>query len=104
MPDGRYRFVTVKPGAVPLEGNRWQAPHILVSLFAAGLLRRLVTRLYFPDEPANESDPILATVDDPEARATPDRQGRWRGILSLRHRAARRGRDRLLRRLSEGRS
>jgi protocatechuate 3,4-dioxygenase beta subunit len=69
-PEGRYRFVTVKPGAVPLEGNRWQAPHILVAIFAAGLLRRLVTRLYFPDEPANESDPILATVGDPEARAT----------------------------------
>jgi protocatechuate 3,4-dioxygenase beta subunit len=68
--EGRYRFVTVKPGAVPFEGNRFQAPHILLSLFAAGLLRRLVTRLYFPDEPANESDPILATVGDPEARAT----------------------------------
>jgi protocatechuate 3,4-dioxygenase beta subunit len=69
-PEGSYRFVTVKPGAVPLEGNRWQAPHILVAIFAAGLLRRLVTRLYFPDEPANESDPILATVGDPMARAT----------------------------------
>ncbi|MCC2663131.1 MAG: protocatechuate 3,4-dioxygenase, alpha subunit [Geminicoccaceae bacterium] len=69
-PEGRYRFVTVKPGAVPFEGNRWQAPHILVAIFAAGLLRRLVTRLYFPDEPANESDPILATVGDPMARAT----------------------------------
>ena len=55
---------------MPFEGNRWQAPHILVSIFAAGLLRRLVPRLYFPDEPANESDPILATVGDREARAT----------------------------------
>ena len=69
-PDGRYSFHTIKPGAVPYRGNRWQAPHILVSLFAAGLLRRLVTRLYFPDEPANETDPILATIADPEARAT----------------------------------
>jgi protocatechuate 3,4-dioxygenase, alpha subunit len=69
-PDGRYRFRTIKPGAVPFEGNRWQAPHILVSLFAAGLLRRLVTRLYFEDEPANETDPILATIADPLARAT----------------------------------
>jgi protocatechuate 3,4-dioxygenase beta subunit len=69
-PDGRYRFRTIKPGPVPYRGNRWQAPHILVSLFAAGLLRRLVTRLYFPDEPANETDAILATVDDPVARAT----------------------------------
>jgi protocatechuate 3,4-dioxygenase beta subunit len=69
-PEGRYRFVTVKPGAVPFEGNRWQAPHVLVSIFAAGLLRRLVTRLYFPDEPANQSDPILAAIDDPQARAS----------------------------------
>ena len=69
-PDGRYSFHTIKPGAVPYHGNRWQAPHILVSLFAAGLLRRLVTRLYFPDEPANETDPVLATIADPEARAT----------------------------------
>ena len=68
--EGRYRFVTVKPGAVPFEDNRWQAPHILVSIFAAGLIRRLVTRLYFPDEPANESDPILTAIDDPQARAT----------------------------------
>jgi protocatechuate 3,4-dioxygenase beta subunit len=68
--DGRYRFRTIKPGPVPYRGNRWQAPHILVSLFAAGLLRRLVTRLYFEGEPANETDPILATIDDPVARAT----------------------------------
>jgi protocatechuate 3,4-dioxygenase beta subunit len=68
--DGRYGFRTIKPGPVPYRGNRWQAPHILVSLFAAGLLRRLVTRLYFADEPANEADPVLATVDDPVARAT----------------------------------
>jgi protocatechuate 3,4-dioxygenase beta subunit len=68
--EGNYRFVTVKPGAVPFEGNRWQAPHLLVAIFAAGLLRRLVTRLYFPDEPANGGDPILAAIDDPEARAT----------------------------------
>ncbi len=69
-PDGRYRFRTIKPGPVPHRGNRWQAPHLLFSVFAAGLLRRLVTRLYFPDEPANETDPILATIADPKARAT----------------------------------
>lgn len=68
--DGRYEFRTVKPGAVPAHGNQWQAPHILVSLFAAGLLRRLVTRLYFPDEPLNDADPILLGVDDAEARKT----------------------------------
>ena len=69
-PEGRYRFVTVKPGAVPFAGNRWQAPHILVAIFAAGLLRRLVTRVYFADEPANASDPILAAIGDPAARAS----------------------------------
>ena len=87
-PKGGYRFVTIKPGAVPLEGNRWQAPHILVAIFAAGLLRRLVTRLYFPDEPATESDPILATVGDPEARATlvakADGSGCYRFDIALR--------------------
>jgi protocatechuate 3,4-dioxygenase alpha subunit len=69
-PDGRYRFITIKPGAVPFAGNRWQAPHVLFAIFAAGLLRRLVTRLYFPDEPATDSDPILATIDDAQGRAS----------------------------------
>jgi protocatechuate 3,4-dioxygenase, alpha subunit len=69
-PDGGYAFRTVRPGPVPYRGNGWQAPHTLVSLFAAGLLRRLVTRLYFADEPATASDPILAALDDPAARAS----------------------------------
>ena len=68
--DGRYSFRTVKPGSVAGPGNAPQAPHILVSVFAAGLLRRVVTRIYFPDEPLNESDPVLGTVDDPAARET----------------------------------
>jgi len=67
---GRYGFRTVRPGPVPAGGNRWQAPHVVFSIQAAGLLRRLVTRLYFPDEPANANDPVLATVDDPAARAS----------------------------------
>ena len=47
-----------------------QAPHILVSVFARGLLKRVVTRIYFPDEQAaNEADPVLAAVD-PDRRAT----------------------------------
>jgi protocatechuate 3,4-dioxygenase alpha subunit len=63
--DGRYRFVTIKPG--PLQG---QAPHIAVSVLARGLLQRLVTRIYFPDEPeANAVDPVLQSVEDPQARA-----------------------------------
>jgi protocatechuate 3,4-dioxygenase alpha subunit len=65
---GRYGFVTVKPGPVPHPGGGMQAPHIEVALFARGLLKHLATRIYFPDEPeANDSDPVLASVD-PERR------------------------------------
>jgi protocatechuate 3,4-dioxygenase, alpha subunit len=61
---GRYEFVTVKPG--PVDG---QAPHIAVSVFARGLLKRLVTRVYFPGEAeANEADPVLSSIEDAGAR------------------------------------
>jgi protocatechuate 3,4-dioxygenase, alpha subunit len=61
--DGRYWFRTVKPGAVPDGAGGRQAPHLDVSVFARGLLHRLVTRVYFPDEPAaNDADPVLATM------------------------------------------
>ena len=61
--DGTYRMVTVKPGQVPAPGGALQAPHIDVTLFARGMLNRVVTRLYFADEPdANALDPVLATV------------------------------------------
>jgi protocatechuate 3,4-dioxygenase, alpha subunit len=66
---GGYRFVTVKPGRVPHPGGATQAPHVDVSVFARGLLKRLVTRIYFPDElEANESDPVLSSVE-PERRS-----------------------------------
>ena len=68
--DGRFALRTIKPGPVAGRGNAQQAPHILVTVFAAGLLRRLVTRIYFPDEPLNEADPVLGTIDDPVARQT----------------------------------
>jgi protocatechuate 3,4-dioxygenase, alpha subunit len=69
--EGRFEFVTVKPGPVPGAGEGMQAPHIDVSVFARGLLKRLVTRVYFPDEAeANEADPVLSAVGDPEARST----------------------------------
>jgi protocatechuate 3,4-dioxygenase, alpha subunit len=58
--DGRYSFVTVKPGAV--DG---QAPHLTVMVFARGLLKPVLTRMYFPDEQAaNAGDPLLAALDD----------------------------------------
>jgi protocatechuate 3,4-dioxygenase alpha subunit len=60
--DGRYWFETVKPGPVPFDGKRWQAPHICVIIFARGMLNHLVTRLYFADEPANALDPVLNAV------------------------------------------
>lgn len=63
--DGSFEFVTVKPGRVPGPEGAEQAPHILVSAFARGLLKRLVTRIYFPDEQeANAADPVLSEVDE----------------------------------------
>jgi protocatechuate 3,4-dioxygenase alpha subunit len=65
--DGTYGILTLKPGAVPGPGGTTQAPHIAVSVFARGLLNRVVTRIYFADEAdANASDPVLASV--PEAK------------------------------------
>jgi protocatechuate 3,4-dioxygenase alpha subunit len=69
--DGSYELWTVKPGQIPGPGGTTQAPHILVSVFARGLLDRLVTRIYFPDEDeANAADPVLALVPDAAARST----------------------------------
>ncbi|MET3665737.1 protocatechuate 3,4-dioxygenase subunit alpha [Caulobacter sp. 1776] len=56
--DGVYRFVTVRPGRV----DDRQAPHIAVGVFGRGLLKRLATRIYFEDDPANAADPVLALV------------------------------------------
>jgi protocatechuate 3,4-dioxygenase alpha subunit len=67
---GRWQIVTVKPGPVPAADGAMQAPHLAVSLFARGLLNRLVTRIYFGDEAsANAADPVLRLLDD-ERRAT----------------------------------
>lgn len=63
--DGSYWFETIKPGPVAFDGERGQkqqAPHICVTVFARGLLNHLVTRLYFEDEPANAGDPLLHYV------------------------------------------
>jgi len=67
--DGSYWFETVKPGPVPFAGERLQAPHICVTVFARGLLNHLVTRLYFEDEPTNAGDLVLQCVPA-ERRAT----------------------------------
>ncbi len=69
--DGKFSFVTVKPGPVPAPDGSLQAPHLMVAVFARGLLKRLVTRIYFPDEERiNAADPVLSAIEDPEFRAT----------------------------------
>jgi protocatechuate 3,4-dioxygenase alpha subunit len=68
--DGGFRFATIRPGRVPGRGNSLQAPHINVGLFARGLQRRLVTRIYFEDGDGNADDPVLAHVPDAARRAT----------------------------------
>jgi protocatechuate 3,4-dioxygenase alpha subunit len=68
--EGRFRIKTIKPGPVPGRGNALQAPHINVAFFARGLLRQLHTRIYFADEPANASDPLLAGIEDHAVRNT----------------------------------
>jgi protocatechuate 3,4-dioxygenase alpha subunit len=68
---GRFAILTVKPGTVRDARGNVHAPHIALSVFARGLLRRVVTRVYFPDEQAaNDRDPVLATIEDRAARAT----------------------------------
>jgi len=70
MDGGRFEFVTVKPGRVPWVDGRLQAPHLLVGVFARGLLKRVATRMYFPDEDAaNAEDPVLLGLE-PNAQAT----------------------------------
>jgi len=66
---GEFRFHTVKPGRVPGPGGQLQAPHILAVVFMRGQLKQLVSRIYFPDEPANAKDAVLALVPK-ERRAT----------------------------------
>lgn len=61
---GEFRFTTVKPGSVPGPEGTIQAPHLVVSVFMRGLLNRLVTRIYFPDDPANTDDVVLNLVEE----------------------------------------
>ncbi len=68
--NGAFRFTTLKPGPVAGLGNAQQAPHIAISIFARGLLNALITRLYFQDEPLNETDPVLSMIEDEARRRT----------------------------------
>jgi protocatechuate 3,4-dioxygenase, beta subunit len=67
---GHYRFVTVKPGAYPWgnHDNAWRPAHIHFSLFGRAFTQRLVTQMYFPDDPLFDYDPIFNSVRDPKAR------------------------------------
>lgn len=68
---GAYAILTVKPGIVLGVDGRPQAPHVDISVFARGLLKRVVTRLYFGDEPAaNAADGVLRSIADETRRAT----------------------------------
>ena len=68
--EGRYRFITIKPGAYPWGNheNAWRPAHIHFSLFGTAFATRLVTQMYFPGDPLFEYDPIFQSVRDPQAR------------------------------------
>jgi len=67
---GRYRFVTIKPGAYPWlnHPNAWRPAHIHFSLFGTSFLSRLITQMYFPGDPLMPYDPILNSIPDERAR------------------------------------
>ena len=67
---GRYRFVTIKPGAYPWRNhlNAWRPAHIHFSLFGQAFTQRLITQMYFPGDPLFAQDPIFNSVPDPKAR------------------------------------
>ncbi|HTZ46007.1 MAG TPA: protocatechuate 3,4-dioxygenase subunit beta [Verrucomicrobiae bacterium] len=68
--DGRYRFVTIRPGAYPWRNhpNAWRPQHIHFSLFGPAFATRLVTQMYFPGDPLLDVDPIFHSVADEAAR------------------------------------
>jgi protocatechuate 3,4-dioxygenase, alpha subunit len=68
--DGNYWFETIKPGALPGLKDTMQAPHINVIVFARGMLSHAFTRIYFADEAANQTDPVLTSIDDEARRKT----------------------------------
>jgi protocatechuate 3,4-dioxygenase, beta subunit len=67
---GRYRFMTVKPGAYPWRNhhNAWRPQHIHFSLFGPSFATRLITQMYFPGDPLLALDPIFNSISDTAAR------------------------------------
>jgi protocatechuate 3,4-dioxygenase beta subunit len=68
--DGRYRFVTIRPGEYPWRNhyNAWRPAHIHFSLFGPAFLTRLVTQMYFPGDPLLEYDPMFCCIADERSR------------------------------------
>src|SRR4029077_5741078 len=68
--EGRYRFVTIKPGAYPWQNhhNAWRPAHIHFSLFGTEFTQRMITQMYFPGDPLSGLDPILQSITDQKAR------------------------------------
>jgi protocatechuate 3,4-dioxygenase, beta subunit len=68
--EGRYEFVTIKPGAYPWSNheNAWRPAHIHFSLFGHSIASRLVTQMYFPNDPLFPFDPIFQSIPDERAR------------------------------------
>jgi protocatechuate 3,4-dioxygenase beta subunit len=68
--EGRYRFVTIKPGAYPWRNhhNAWRPAHLHFSIFGPSFLTRLITQMYFPGDPLLAHDPIFNSTSDPKAR------------------------------------
>jgi protocatechuate 3,4-dioxygenase, alpha subunit len=73
--EGRYSFVTRKPGRVPDGNGGLQAPHLSMLVFARGLLKPVRTRMYFPEEGANADDRVLSSLSDEERRRLIARPG-----------------------------
>jgi len=68
--DGVYRFLTIRPGAYPWKNhpNAWRPAHIHFSVFGPSMLSRLVTQMYFPDDPLHSLDPIMQSLPTEQAR------------------------------------
>jgi protocatechuate 3,4-dioxygenase alpha subunit len=82
--DGRYFFDTIKPGAVPDPDGKPQAPHLLLAVFARGMLRHLYTRIYFDGDAANSRDPVLTLVPvDRRATLIAKRQAGGNAVYKL---------------------
>jgi protocatechuate 3,4-dioxygenase beta subunit len=68
--DGAYRFLTIRPGAYPWKNhpNAWRPAHVHFSVCGPSMLSRLVTQMYFPDDPLHRLDPIMNSVPTEAAR------------------------------------